>query len=210
MRASPSCSGFTAEKFALNVSDRWAIRWIQETEQGRDWARNNGFAEELFFVPDRDCTANDPHPNIYFAGLAEDQVILNDPFDIYAVVDATADFRRFRLEWGAGNDPGEWKVLLEGASNPVRQPDRIFSWNLDEVPRGNITLRIYLESTTGRYAEKRIHLKIEAPTPTPTPTTTPTQTPTPTLTPTPTETPTPTVPPATDTPTPTPTATIGA
>ena len=146
-----------------------------------------GFNDQIFFAPDRDCKADDPHPNIYFAGLNEDQTIVTSPLDIYAVVDAPNDFRRFRLEWGLGDDPGEWKTLLEGVTNPVKQPDRIYTWNLNDVPRGKITLRIYLESTEERYAEKRIHLKIEAPTPTPTPTNTPTTTPVP---PTPTNTPT--------------------
>ena len=92
---------------------------------------------------------------------------MTNPLDIYAVVDAPDDFRRFRLEWGLGDDPSEWKTLLEGVTSPVRQPDRIYTWNLNEVPREKITLRIYLESTEDHYAEKRIHLKIEAPTPTP-------------------------------------------
>ncbi len=219
LRASPTCSNFTAEKFSLNVSDPWAIRWIRETDQGREWASSVGFNGQIFIAPDRDCTADDPHPNIYFAGLGEDQSIVTSPLDIYAVVDAPNNFRRFRLEWGLGDDPGEWKTLLEGVTNPVKQPDRIYSWNLNDVPRGKITLRIYLESTDDRYAEKRIHLKIDAPTPTPTPTTTPTPTPTETLTPTPTQTPTITdtpipsitpTPPATDTSTPTITVTLGA
>ena len=219
LRASPACSNFTAEKFSLNVSDPWAIKWIRETDQGREWASSVGFNDQIFFAPNRECTADDPHPNLYFAGLSEDQAVLTNPLDIYAVVDAPDDFRRFRLEWGLGDDPSEWKTLLEGVTNPVKQPDRIYSWNLNDVPREKITLRLYLESTEDKYAEKRIHLKIEAPTPTPTPTNTPTQTPTSTstptitLTPTPSFTPTPSItptPPATDTPTPTNTPTIGA
>ncbi|HCE16776.1 MAG TPA: hypothetical protein DEQ80_02840 [Anaerolinea thermolimosa] len=203
LRASPQCSGFTSDQFALNVSDPWAKKWILETDQGREWARSVGFNDTIFFVPERECRAEDPRPNIYFAGLTEDQAILTSPFDIYAVVDASAEFRRFRLEWGPGNDPGEWKALIEDATNPVKQPDRIYSWNLDDVPRGNITLRIYMESTSGRYAEKRIHLKIQAPTPTPTPTVTPSATPPPTLTPTPTLTPLPSETPVPPTPSPT-------
>jgi penicillin-binding protein 1C len=213
LRASPECSSFTSEKFALNVKDPSAIKWIRETDQGREWAGSIGFNDPIFFVPDRECKADDPHPNIYFAGISEDQVILNNPLDIYAVVDAPGNFGSFRVQWGTGDDPGEWKTLLEGATNPVKQPDRLYTWNLNDVPRGKITLRIYLESTDNRYAEKRIHLKIEAPTPTPTPTQTSTPTPTPTQTPTPTvipPTPTETPVPPTETPTPTPTATIGA
>ncbi|BAJ65076.1 transglycosylase domain-containing protein [Anaerolinea thermophila] len=202
LRASAACSGFTAEKFVLNVTDKDAVRWIRETEEGQNWAESIGFSDDFFFIPERECKESDPRPNIYFAGLAEDQAILSAPLDIYAVVDATDDFRRWRLEWGLGSDPGEWKTLLEGMTSPVKTPDRIYSWDLQDVPRETITLRIYLESTEDGYAEKRIRLRIQAPTPTPTPTLTPTVTPTPTLTPTPTPTP-----PPTETPTPTPTET---
>jgi penicillin-binding protein 1C len=222
LRVSPACSNYTAEKFSLNVNDPTAIKWIRETDQGREWASSIGFNDPIYFAPDRECKAEDPHPNVYFAGLSEDQVIMTNPLDIYAVVDAPDDFRRFRLEWGLGDDPSEWKTLLEGVTSPVKQPDRIYTWNLNDVPREKITLRIYLESTEDHYAEKRIHLKIEAPTPTPTPTNTTTPTPTPTLTPTPTNTsvpptntpvpptPTNTVIPPSETPSPTPSETAGA
>ena len=213
LAVSPECTGFNAEKFAINVSEADALKWIQETDVGKAWAKQAGFEEPFFFMPKTACKASDSRPNVYFAGIGEDSKILTSPLDIYAVVDATSGFQQFRLEWGVGNDPGEWKVLVDGVRSPVSKPDRIYTWDLQKVPEGNITLRIYLEGQDGRYAEKRLHLKMQVPTPTPTPTQTPTHTPTvtpsptPTLTPTPTETP---VPPTDTPPALPPTATLGA
>jgi len=216
LAASPECSGFAAEKFAINVSDPTALDWIQNDEAGRQWAQSAGFEQPLFFVPQRACKSSDARPNIFFAGIGEDSTINSSPLDIYAAVSATGDFERYRLEWGLGNEPGEWKILVDGLTAQHNQPDRIHTWDLREVPEGNITLRIYMEGKDGRYAEKRLHLKIHVPTPTPTPTETPTSTPTPTLTPTPTRTPTitpsptPSQTPSPTPPTQTPTATAGA
>lgn len=203
LTASAECPDFTDERFTLNVTDPWAVRWIKDTEEGRAWANNVGFPWPITFVPQRECKASDPRPQIIFAGLSEGQTITTSPLDIYAVVRASANFRSFRLEWGPGNDPQEWKVLLDNAANQYENPERLHTWDLTEVPAGDLTLRIWMNSTDeDQHAEKRIHLKINVPTPTPTATPTVTLTPTPTQTPTPTRTPT-----VTQTPTLTPTFT---
>ena len=100
------------------------------------------------------------------------------------------------MQYGVGNDPVDWKNLVKKSTNQNKQPGAIYSWDLTGVPSGKITLRIYLDSTQGRYAEKRIHLDLEVPTPTPTETPLPADTETPT--PEPTDTP---IAPPTDVPT---------
>jgi penicillin-binding protein 1C len=203
LRSSSYCPDFIQEEFALNVTDPSAVKWIKDTEDGRAWAEKAGFTEPYFFTPERECQANDPKATIYFAGVKEDQVITSSPLDVYAVIDATANFKDYRLEWGLGNDPVDWKPLVEHGTTPLKQAERLVSWDLKDVPSGRITLRIYLNSTDDKYAEKRLHLDIQVPTPTPTPTETPTQTPSATQTPVPSNTPTNTpVPPNTDTPVP--------
>jgi len=190
-KASPECSEFTEEKFALNVEDPWALNWIRDTEDGRAWASSVGFEQPVPLVPTRECKASDPRPQIIFAGISENQTITNSPLDIYAVVNATANFRQFRLEWGAGDDPQEWKPLVVDAASQYNTPERIHTWDLHSIPAGRVTLRIRIDSTEAdRYAEKRIHLTLNVPTPTPTPTPTVTVTPTPTTTSTVTVTPT--------------------
>ncbi len=202
LKVSPYCADYVTEKFALNVTDPWAIKWIRETDQGRDWASANGFNEPIFFTPERECRADDPRPNIYFASPTDGQVIHSSPLDIYAVVYATRDFDDFRLEYGIGDDPAHWKALLKNVTKQYEKPERLITWDLKDVPPGKITLRIYMRSTRDTYAEKRIHLIMQHPTVTPTITVTPTLTPTETLTPIPTDTPTP-IPSSTQTSTPT-------
>ncbi len=196
LRASTACPDFSKEEFALNVTDVWAIGWIQNDSAGQDWAREMGFTDPILFAPARECQSNDPHPIIEFSSLTEGQTITASPLDIFAKLDVSADFNNFTLTYGLGDNPIDWKPLFE-SSQPVSQPSRIYSWDLKDVPPGVVTLKITMNSIRGGYAERKIHLNMLVSTATPT--VTPTMTPTPTTTLTPVVTPT-AIPPITHTP----------
>lgn len=210
LRASSACPDFTKEEFALNISDPWAIGWIQNDDQGKQWAEGMGFTDPIRVAPTRECQASDPRPSIEISGLTDGQTIIASPLDILARVDATADFRNYNLDYGLGDNPAEWRNLLD-SSQPAVQLSKIFSWDLKDIQPGVITLRISMNNIRGGSAEKKIRLNLMVPTATPTVTPTATQTPTPTVTmtlpplpsstPQPTLTATPTVPPGTTTPT---------
>ncbi len=205
LKASAECGGYTHDETVLNVSDPWAVKWIRDTDAGHAWAESVGFKGAVNFMPERDCKSSDPRPDIHFAGVSENQTIDRSPLDIYAVIRASANFKQFRLEWGEGDSPSEWKMLVENNPNQYMNPERIKSWDVSAMPVGKITLRLYAESNQdNRYAEQRIHLNMKVPTPTPTSTATATETATMTATATITSTPMPT---GTSTPTLPPTAT---
>lgn len=195
LKASAACGDFTDEKLALNLTDPWAIKWVRETDPGKQWANSMGFGTNTYIAPDRECRSDDPRPKIVFSNLSEGQVITSLPLDIYMVVDAP-DFKEFQLSGGIGDGPVETKKLGDLITKPAKDPTRIYTWDLKDIPPGKFTLMIRLNSTRdGYYAKKFIHLENRVPTPTPTstPTLTPTVTPTNTATPTlpPTVTPTP-------------------
>ena len=197
----------------MNVSDKWGRQWLR-SGAGRDWLESNDLPRNPFFAPDRECSEADPRPVLQFTNLGDGSVISQSPFPIQGVIKVdNGGFRSWRLEYGAGADPGQWNLLVEG-TNAHPEPGLIHTWDLSTVTGltdPNITLRLYLSGDQGFYAERRVHVTLNLPTPTPTvtPTQTPTQfTPTETLTtipptaipvtPTDTLTPMPTVP--TDTP----------
>ena len=210
LTASPACATFTTEKFAINVSDESAIQWLRQDANGIEWAKFYGFSSPLFFTPPRECTENDPRPLIEIVGLINGQTINASPLEIIGVIDATANFKDYRIEYGEGELPTTWKPLVENVALPQRSPSKIYEWDLKDVAPGAVTLKITLFSTNETYAEKKIVLFLAVATETPTPTSTmiPTETPTetPTVTETPIELPTRT-PIPTDTPTLTPTLT---
>lgn len=183
------CSGYQTEKFVLNITDPWAIKWIKENNQGKSWAKNNGFSDPIFIIPERECTDGDPKPEIEFAGLSDGQIINYGSLDIYAIINATQNYKEWRLEYGIGDDPEEWRPLLEHITTQYSQPEKIYNWDISNFPIGTVTLRIYMSSTQDTYAEKRLHLNFQVPTLMPTLTSSPTQTPTSTFTNTPTLTP---------------------
>ena len=174
LRASIACPDYVADKHALNVTDSAAVDWIRNTEQGRNWAESLGFSQPIFFTPDRECTASDERPTILFAGLTEGQTITENPLDIYMVISAVKGFKEYRLEYGLGEKPAEWKVLVEHENVPYNNPGLVYTWDLSEIPDGVVTLRLHLDSDRDTYAEKLIHLRLQVPTPTPTLTPTPT------------------------------------
>ncbi|MGE5124015.1 MAG: transglycosylase domain-containing protein, partial [Acidobacteriaceae bacterium] len=187
LRASTSCPGFTKEEFALNVTDLWAVGWIQNDAQGQSWARDLGFEDPILFAPARECRSDDPHPVIDISAPVEGQTVTVSPLEISGKMDVSADFQNLTIEYGVGDKPVEWKGLADG-SQPFSQPGTIYSWDLTTIPTGVVTLRFTMHSIRGGYAERLIHVNIQIPTPTPT--ITPTSSPVPTHTQVPTNTPT--------------------
>ncbi|HVP20779.1 MAG TPA: transglycosylase domain-containing protein [Anaerolineaceae bacterium] len=183
-KASTACADFTEEKFALNVTDPFAIKWIKESSDGKKWAKAQGFSDPIYFAPNQDCKQTDSRPQIIFSSFRDGDTISTAPLDIYAVVDATSGFKEFKLEYGIGDKPVEWKQLGDVINQPAKQPTLIYSWDMKDVPPGKISLRIHLTSDHDTYAEKQIILVDQVPTATPTSTTTSTPTLTPTVTPT--------------------------
>ena len=216
--AGDACKDYARDEFVMNVKDEWGRKWLR-SGAGKDWLAAHDMPDNPFFAPDRECSSTDPRPLLEFTNLKDNDTITDASFNVKGVINVTqGGFTGWRLEYGAGNDPGNWTVLAQG-NNKFENADTIYKWDLTNVSSDKLTLRIYLMNGDEFYAEKRIFLNINLPTPTPEPTFTPTITftpapptaiPTDTLVPTaipatPTNT---TIPPtATSTPTDTPTAT---
>jgi hypothetical protein len=185
LKASAACAELSKRELVINVTDKFAIRWLKETEEGRQWADNYGFPNPPIILPERECQPDDPHAIIEL-NLVNGQTIRENPFKIIGIIDATANFQDFRIDWGEGEDPTEWNVLVDWNNDPAHTPQEIYEWDLTEVEAPVVTLRVLMRSTVDTQAEKRFTLTLEVPTPTPTETPTSTETTTPTLTPTPT------------------------
>jgi len=187
LRAGPACSEFTEEKLTLNITEKWARKWIRDEEAGRSWAAGLGFSDPVIFTPSRECTGDDPRPSIVFVGLNDGMTVSASPLDIYAVVSATGNFESFKLQYGVGNNPSKWHTLFNSNSQ-FKEPEKLVSWDVYQADSARVTLRIVVTSTKGTSAEKRIHINLNVPTLTPSPEPTMTATPEPTWTLVPTET----------------------
>jgi membrane carboxypeptidase/penicillin-binding protein PbpC len=126
LEASSACDTFTDDKLALNVKDSWAKKWIKKDEKGQAWAEEHGFDNPVFFVPERPCTADDPRPLLQFTSPRDGDTITNSPLEIFGQASATGDFDSYRLEYGLGSDPVDWKSSSRW--HPLDEPGRLFEW----------------------------------------------------------------------------------
>lgn len=183
LQASSECSEYPEEQFVLNVLDPWAKKWLKNNPHGKEWLEDHGFPENVKFTPPRECTEDDPRPLLEFTSPEEYERITSSPLKIYGAVDATDWFEFVRLEYGIGEEPENWETLARG-NERISRPELLYTWDLEGLPEGMVTLRLLLESSEDTFAEKLLTLNIQVPTPTPTPTntSTPTQTHTPTAT----------------------------
>jgi len=192
LQASPDCSDFKNTETVINVTDPFAKDWFG-TRDGRNWLDAHDFPSPPVYAPDRQCSKNDPRPTIELS-VNEGDVVAQNTLAIKGTADATGDLKSWRLEFGLGDNPGNWTTLSQG-DQPVKN-NLLFNWDMSNLPNGTITLHLYLTGANG-YAERFVHFTLQVPTPTPPPTNTPLPTPTDTPiiiapTDTPTDTPVPT------------------
>ncbi|NTV37522.1 MAG: hypothetical protein HGA53_11270, partial [Anaerolineaceae bacterium] len=88
LKASPACSEFVEEKTVMNVTDKWAKKWLEDTDEGREWVKSMGFSFPVVYPPSNECTKDDIHPVIAFANITDGQTITANPLDIFVVVKA--------------------------------------------------------------------------------------------------------------------------
>jgi hypothetical protein len=129
-----------------------------------------------FFAPERECSESDPRPILQFSNINDSTVVTSPTLDIQGIIDVkNGGFTGWRLEYGAGPDPGQWNVLTQG-TNALQNPSLIYTWNLQGITDNKVTLRLYLSNGEDNYAERRLTITLNVPTPTLLPTMTPTVT----------------------------------
>jgi hypothetical protein len=197
LEASPECDNFTDEIFALNVHDIWAVKWITQTDAGRNWADDHGFDDPIFFAPTRACKVDDSHPTLEFVSPNDGAHLNSHNVDLVIRADASGGtFEDYELEWAPGDNPRnrDWETLTR-KDDAVPNAAAVYTLDMSELPRGAISLRLTMNNKNGGFAEIEIVIYNDLPAPTAIPTNTPlppTNTPLPTDTPMPSDTPMPT------------------
>jgi penicillin-binding protein 1C len=202
--ASAECPDYVEERLALDVQDPWGRKWLEEDDEGRDWAEKMGFEDEddLFFVPEKVCSKDSPRPILAFTDPKPGSTISQSPLSIFGQAAGTDDFKEWKLEYGIGDTPRDWPNLAM-KDRPVKETGKLAEWDFTDIASGRIILKLTVRSKRGGQASITLPINIQLPTPTESPTPTTTATPTLTLTPSPTI-----MPSITPTPSPTSTPTI--
>ncbi len=178
LKSSPDCDDYTTpSQSVMNVTDPWAQKWF-DTKNGKSWLSANDFPIPPVYAPQRECTKNDPRPELDLS-VNEGDIISNSILTITGTANATADFESWRLDFGLGDKPSNWTTLAQG-DQPVNN-DLLFNWDVSNLSGNTIALRLHIDGTSG-YAEKIVHFTVELPLPPPPPTRTSTPLPPPTNT----------------------------
>jgi penicillin-binding protein 1C len=199
-------SGLLANDYCRdNVITQVAVRLDAVTDpDGQAWLRQWAEERGITPAPQRECTSAEQPPEVQITTPAPGQEVYQY-VEIVGTVDL-ADFDRYELFYGIGNDPQGWGWISGPHLSMVR--DSILGvWQIpDDLTPGGVTLRVVAYNQQGARFEARQPVMVIGPTPTPTPEATATPTATATFTPEP-VTPTMTPAPPTETPTPSPTDT---
>jgi penicillin-binding protein 1C len=175
--ANELCADGTEEEFAMNVSDPWAIEWLTESNDGRAWAEENGFEDPIFFTPQDECEDSDSIATLKIISPSDADTLRNESVQIRIQADASQHFDEYVLEFAYGDkpDPWDWEEL-QSSDDPIAEAENVYTWQLKDLRRGTLSLRLIMYSTQNTFAEEIILLNIQVPTPTPLPTNTPTNT----------------------------------
>ena len=198
VRIDRSTGGLATEYCPVDIVDE-RYYYVLPGEEGQRWAQMHGIPQP----PSELCSVH----------VGPAQVALSQPLpgetvsgDVYIAGQANmADFDRYVVEYGEGQNPLGWGTVAGPFYAPV-DGGLLAVWDTRSLPSMDHTLRVVVYDRQGHSVEARTWIWINNPTPTATvlPTFTPTPTPAPTLTPEATHTPSPTsTPPPTSTPRPT-------
>ncbi len=199
LESSPDCNDYTTpSQTVMNVTDPWAQKWF-DTKDGKSWLSANNFPIPPIYAPQRECTKNDPRPELDLS-ISDGSIISQNTLSVTGTTDATADFQSWKLDFGLTDKPLTWTTLAQG-NQPVNN-GLLSNWDLSNLSGNTVSLRLHVTGANG-YAEKIIHFMVELPPPPPPPTPLPTFTPLPppthTLVPLSTDTSVPPIPTATST-----------
>ncbi|MCS6835993.1 MAG: transglycosylase domain-containing protein [Anaerolineae bacterium] len=176
-----SWTGFRANNFCpenqvtqtfLNISDPFAIQWINGTPEGRAWAQRVGLPANAQPIPAQECQQGQTFPTIILNAPGPEGQPLSGTVTITGQVTAT-DFARFDLEFAPANSANFQRIVTNTQQFPT-PGSTLATWDTTAVPNGTYTLRLAAYSTRGGFIFRTVNVTLNNVPPTPTPTLEPT------------------------------------
>jgi hypothetical protein len=174
-----SWSGLIANEFCpenvvsrtfANISDPFALNWIQNTPQGRQWAQLVGLPANLQSAPTAACSMGQSIPTIVLSSPTPNQALVGVA-NITGQISAL-DFARFDLEFASAAAPDSFTRILSSSQQFPTPGSVLGTWDTSAVPNGNYILRLVAYSTSGGTITRTVNVTVNniPPTPTPAPT----------------------------------------
>ncbi|MGC9522097.1 MAG: transglycosylase domain-containing protein [Anaerolineae bacterium] len=180
-------SGLLANDYCRSNVISQVVVFVDRVEdpQGRAWLEQWAADRGLMVAPEAECTSAEQPPVVEITAPSPGAE-LYDWAEIRGTV-ALADFDRYEITYGLGQNPQAWDWISGPHLAPV-QDGVLGVWQIpQDLTPNRYTVRIVAYNKRGARFEARQTIQVIGPTPTPTPEATPTGTPTLTPSPTPTE-----------------------
>lgn len=173
LRANQWCQENVVAQTFANISDPFAVNWINTTPQGQNYARLIGLPSNLQTPPQNECQQGQTLPSVRINNPADGQT-LTGTVTITGQISAP-DFARYELLYSV--DGSNFQSI--GPASNQQFPaagSTIGTWDTSLLPNGTYTLRLAAFSSSGGYIfrDVRVTTSNVPPTPTPAPTATPT------------------------------------
>jgi membrane peptidoglycan carboxypeptidase len=169
------CSENVVARTVANITDPFAVNWLVNTQQGRDFARRIGLPDNLQAPPTVACSQGQALPNIRLNNPLDNSQVQNT-LTITGQVSAS-DLGRFDLEFASANAPTSFTRITTSSQQFPTPNSTLGTWDTTSVPNGSYIVRLVAYSTAGGTIERRATVIVNNVLPTPTPLPLPTATP---------------------------------
>lgn len=163
LRANEHCPNGNKEVTTVNIQDEAAQRWVMATREGHDWAVRNRIIREgepVYFTPKESCQPGQSVPNLSFVNIGDGSEITGDSVDLQGIVSASDGVQSVSVEFGRGEDPGEWYVIESLGALMMTQPGHLATWHTGGLENGIYTLRLIAVSPIGTTSESRVRVRM--------------------------------------------------
>lgn len=167
------CPENNVAKVFANISDPFAVNWLVNTPQGREFAARVGLPANLESMPTTSCSQGQTLPSFRINNPSDGQVV-QGLLTITGQVSAP-DFNRYDLEYASVAQPENFTRITNNTQQFPSAGSTLGTWDTTTLPNGQYILRLAAYSATGGFVHRTVRVTTNNIPPTATPAPPPTQ-----------------------------------
>lgn len=173
-RANENCPDNVVTATFANITDPFAVSWLNDTAPGQAYANQIGLPRPVQIAPSQACTLNTPIPVARLSAPGGGQTV-QGVVQIRGQVSADG-FNRFQLEYANLAQPDVFFPITGPFTQQQPAADsNIATWDTLGVPNGAYVIRLAVFSNTGGFLYRTVQpVTVNNPAPAPTPVPAPT------------------------------------
>ena len=161
LRANEFCPNHAVERNFAAIGDAAALDWLNNSDDGKDYAAGLGLELPLRPPPQEACAQGQQLPLINISNLNAGQV-LHGAIEIRGQVQAP-DFDRFELLYASAGDPETFFPISASLVQMPQYGSPLALWDTRaaQVPNGNYILRLAAKSLEGGFINFDLNISID-------------------------------------------------